>query len=69
MSVGAGLARDGFNAVCLTDRGTCIASKPGSHKCGAMSVGAGLARDGFHAVCLTDRGTCIAGKPAPRSAA
>ena len=26
--VGAGLARDGFTAFCLTDRGACIASKP-----------------------------------------
>jgi len=30
--VGAGLARDSITSVHLTDRGACIAGKPGSHK-------------------------------------
>ena len=70
---GSGLARDGINTVCLTDRSVCIAGKPAptvfvaptKFKLGREHCGSELARDGITAVRLTDRSVGIAGKPAP----
>jgi hypothetical protein len=66
MSVGAGgrhsdLPAKNDNAVCLTNRGACIAGKPRSHKELRSPVGAGGRHSGLpaknaNAVYLTNRG-------------